>query len=127
VILCRKKEEEYMPRAYSYDLRKKVIEYIESGKKIIEASVVFKISRKVIFDWKKLKKETGDVQIKTGYQKGHSHKITDREGFRKFLESNKDRSSKELAALYYKKVSASTIINMIKKLNYSYKKNFSSC
>ncbi|WP_040614703.1 IS630 transposase-related protein, partial [Rickettsia endosymbiont of Ixodes scapularis] len=29
-----------MPRPYSYDLRKRVIQYIESGKRIIEASQV---------------------------------------------------------------------------------------
>ncbi|EER22173.1 IS630 transposase-related protein [Rickettsia endosymbiont of Ixodes scapularis] len=44
-----------MPSPYSYDLRKRVIQYIESGKRIIEASQVFNISRKVIYDWKKLK------------------------------------------------------------------------
>ncbi|EER21259.1 MULTISPECIES: IS630 family transposase [spotted fever group] len=113
-----------MPSPYSYDLRKGVIQYIESGKRIIEASQVFNISRKVIYDWKKLKKETGDVQLKTGYQKGHSHKITDMEGFKKFLESNKDKSSRELAILYPSKVSARTIINMIRKVGYSYKKTF---
>lgn len=115
-----------MPSPYSYDLRKRVIQYIESGKRIIEASQVFNISRKVIYDWKKLKERTGDVQLKTGYQKGHSHKITDMEVFKKFLESNRDKSSKELASLYPQQVSARTIINMIKKIGYSYKKNFFS-
>lgn len=115
-----------MPKPYSYDLRKKVFQYIESGKTIIEASKAFNISRKVIFDWKKLKNETGSIKPKDSYQKGHSHKITNIEEFKNFLEKNKDKSCHELASLYHKPICSRTIWKTIKKLNYSYKKNFSS-
>ncbi|NEP28251.1 IS630 transposase-related protein [Moorena sp. SIO3I6] len=50
-----------MPKAYSYDLRKKVIEaIIEGGMKKSEVSQLFKISRNTIDLWLKRKAETGD-------------------------------------------------------------------
>ena len=113
-----------IPKPYSYDLRKKVMQTIESGKSVVEISKIFNISRKVIYDWKNLEKETGDFQLKTGYQKGHSHRITDLKEFQKFLYENQDKTSVELAALYPKTIAASTIRRMIRKINYSYKKNF---
>ena len=115
-----------MAKAYSYDLRKKVMEFIKSGGKIIRASEIFNISRKVIFDWKKLERETGGLEAKTGYQKGHSHSIRDIAGFEKFLKDNADKSGKELASLWPGKISGSTILRLIRKLGYSYKKNFLS-
>ena len=114
-----------MPAPYSYDLRKKVIEYLDSGRSVIEARKVFNISRKAIYEWKNLKKETGDIHAKSGYQNGHSHKVKDLQAFENFIKQNKDNTTKELA-FKWGNISASTISNLIRKLNYSYKKNFSS-
>jgi len=50
-----------MAKAYSYDLRKKVIEAIElDGFKKTEASQMFNVSRNTINLWLKRKEETGD-------------------------------------------------------------------
>lgn len=111
-----------MPSPYSYDLRERVIKCIDSGESVMKVSRLFNISRKVIFDWKKLRKLTGDIKYKTGYHKGPAHKITDLEVFRKFIEDNNDKSSKELAQIWPEKVSASTIIKCIRRLGFSYKK-----
>ena len=111
-----------MARAYSYDLRLKVMNFIASGKLIKEASAVFKISRKTINDWKKLKKETGDIKAKSGYHTGHRKIIKDVEGFKKFIEANCDKSSKVLSMLWYQKVCPRTIARLLNKLGYSYKK-----
>lgn len=115
-----------MAAAYSYDLRERVIRFINSGATIVKASQVFNISRKVIHDWRKLQKETGDIKAKLGYQKGHSHSVTDLEAFKKFLEENSDKTGRELANLWPGKISSSTVVRLIKKLGYSYKKNFLS-
>lgn len=47
--------------AYSIDLRERVVEYIEAGKTVKEASRIFKVNQRTILRWRKLKEETGTV------------------------------------------------------------------
>lgn len=115
-----------MARAYSYDLRIRVIKSLTEGKTIKEASSLFSISRKTIIEWKKLKKCTGDVKARSGYHTGHRRIIKDIDGFKKFIESNSDKTTMELSNIWIQKVSASTISRLLNKLGYSYKKNLSS-
>jgi transposase len=112
-----------MARAYSYDLRVKVMKFLEKGT-IKEASKVFSISRKTIIEWKKLKKNTGDVKAKEGYQTGHRSAIKDKdvEKFKKFIEENNGKSIKELAKAWEKPISASAIFRSLHKLGYTHKK-----
>jgi transposase len=52
-----------MPKPYSYDLRKKVLQAIEQdGMKISLVSQLFNISRNTIDLWLKRQAETGDYQ-----------------------------------------------------------------
>ena len=53
-----------MGKAYSYDLRSKVIEAIDRGMKKIEASQTFNISRNTINLWLKKRELTGDYEEK---------------------------------------------------------------
>jgi len=54
-----------MAKAYSYDLRQKVIEAIElDGIKKSEASELFNISRNTIDLWLKRRGQTGDFRAK---------------------------------------------------------------
>lgn len=115
-----------MARAYSYDLRTRVINSLDAGIRIKEAAKLYSISRKTIIEWKKLKKATGDVRARTGYQVGHRRIINDIEGFKKFIELNCDKTTKELAHNWKQKISSSTIARALHKLGYSYKKNFLS-
>lgn len=115
-----------MAVAYSYDLRVRVIKFLDQGKTIKEAAKLYSISRKTIIEWKKLKKQTGDIKAKTNYHTGHRRIIRDIEGFKEFIESNHDKTTKELAHKWKQKVSSSTIARTLHELGYSYKKNFSS-
>ena len=71
-----------MAAAYSYDLRVKVIKFLGSKGTIKEASKLFSINRNTIIAWKKIKKATGDVKAKTGYQVGHRLIIKDTARFK---------------------------------------------
>ena len=51
-----------MAKAYSYDLRAKVIAKITSGEKLKDVSKIFNIVPKTIISWKKLIRETGDYK-----------------------------------------------------------------
>lgn len=115
-----------MARAYSYDLRIRVIKSLEDKVTIAAASKLYSISRKTIIEWKKLKQQTGDVQAKRGYHRGHRRIIKDIERFKEFIESNYDKTTKELANNWNQTVSSSTISRLLNKLGYSYKKNLSS-
>ena len=113
-----------MAVAYSYDLRVKVIKFLESKGTIKEASRLFNINRLTVMAWKKLQKATGDVKANTGYQTGHRLIIKDTARFVRLVEENKDKSSCELAKLWDEPVSSNSVLRLLKKLGYSYKKTF---
>ena len=114
--------------ALSIDLRMRVIEAVDNGVHIDDAAKTFKVSRRVIYNWLELRKETNSLAPKAGYQKGHSHKVTDWESFRKFVEANKHRTVKGMIVEWEKlnndTVSESAMENWLKKIDYTSKKNF---
>jgi transposase len=112
-----------MAKAYSYDLRKKVIEAIElNGMKKSEASVTFNISRNTIDLWLKRKAETGDYQALPHKPPGNNHKILDWEKFRQFVKENGDKTQEEMAELWPEEISARTISRALKKIGFTRKK-----
>ena len=113
-----------MAAAYSYDLRVKVIKFLEDKGTIKAAAELFNINRKTVIAWRKIKKVTGDVKAKTGYQVGHRLIIKDTARFIRLVEEHKDKGSMELARLWHEPVSCKSVLRLLKKLGYSYKKNF---
>ena len=113
-----------MAAAYSYDLRVKVIQFLENKGTIASAAKLFNINRLTVIAWKKIKKATGDVKAKTGYHTGHRLIIKDTVRFIQLVEEHKDKSSEELARLWHEPVSSKSVLRLLKKLGYSYKKNF---
>jgi len=112
-----------MPKAYDYDLRRKVIEAIElNGMKRSEASACFGISRNTIHQWLQLKAETGDVKPKSTEHRGHSHKITDWEKFRSFVVANPDRTQLAMAEFWPDAISDRTISRALKRIGFTRKK-----
>ena len=112
-----------MPAPYAYDLRTRVMDAIVGGMKIAKASRVFQVTRETIYQWKRLRERTGDLQAASHYQKGHSAIIQDDEAFKVFIETHCDKTLADLARLYPVSVSPMTIARKLKQLNYSYKKN----
>jgi transposase len=110
----------------SIDLRKRVIDAINGGMSKAKAARVFQVSRKAIYNWLNLFAKTNSLAAKTGYQKGHSHKITDWETFKAFVEANKHRTVNGMIVEWKKltgiDLSDSTMENALKKINYSCKK-----
>ena len=60
-----------MPKPYSTDLREKLYAQLDSGMSITNASKIFRINRQTIYNWVSIKEETGKLEAKSGYQKGH--------------------------------------------------------
>ena len=112
-----------MPKAYSYDLRCKVIEAIElDGMPPSEASETFHVSRNTINLWQHLKAQTGDLHPKPRQNKGHSHKIKDWNKFKAFVETHPDKTQKELAQLWDEDISDRTISRALQKIGFTRKK-----
>ena len=110
-----------MPGPYSYDLRVRVVAAVENGMKMKEASRTFGLHRDTLTTWLARKEATGDVQAKTGYQRGHSQKITDPEQFQTFLQQQGDATLEHLAAAWGG-VKRMTIWRQLRKLGYTHKK-----
>jgi transposase len=112
-----------MAKAYSYDLRQKVIQAIElDGLKKSEASELFNISRNTINLWFQLKEETGDLKEKPRQGGIKTGKITDWENFREFVSQNGDKTQAEMAQLWEGEISARTISRALQKIGFTRKK-----
>lgn len=118
--------EQKMPKPYSIDLREKLFTQLDSGMSITQASKIFRINRQTIYNWVSIKEETGKLEAKSGYQKGHSHKINDLKQLEQFFLENPDKTLKELSGLWPEKISGWTLGRWIKRLGYTYKKKLFS-
>ena len=115
---------------YSVDLRKRAIDLVDNGKKKSAVARLLNLSRRVIYLWLKRREETGSLKPKTGYQKGHSHRIRDWELFEKFAHKNKGCTTKQMAkqwtTLTGQSTSDSVIERGLKKIGFTYKKKRST-
>jgi transposase len=112
-----------MAKAYSYDLRQKVINAIQlDGMKKSEAAQVFGISRNTINLWLQRQEATGDYQAKpTRPHQTHS-KITDWTQFAEFAKQHGGKTQKQMAQLWGEPISDRTIARALEKLGLSRKK-----
>ncbi len=112
-----------MAKAYSYDLRQKVMQAIErDGMKKSEASEVFNISRNTINLWFQRKAATGDVQAKPRSKANPKRKIQDWEAFRAFAKEHEDKTQAEMAQLWEAEISSRTISRALQTLGLTRKK-----
>lgn len=110
-------------KAYSLDLRKRVVRAAQSGvdkEKIVEQ---FQISMTTINRWCRLEK-IDQLAPKTNWRKGHSQIIKDYAKLAKFVEENNHLTHKEMAAKWGN-ISATRIGVHIRRLGYTKKDRFS--
>jgi len=99
-----------MPSAYSYDLRVRAINAIESGTKASVVANMFKINKDTIYEWIKLKKSSKDVKPKPKVLIRNSRKIRDLDKLKLFIENNKDKTLSELVLLFGSVISRTTFV-----------------
>lgn len=85
-----------------------------------DAANIFNIARRTIYSWFSIQEQTGGLEPKTGFQKGHSHGITDLDKFKKFVDEHADYTQEEMAEHF--SVGSSTIGRALKKIGYARKK-----
>ena len=112
-----------MTKAYSYDLRKRAVDIIKSGMNIKKAVKLLKIGKTSIYKWLAKDRLNESIEPKKNWQKGHSHKITDLEEFKKFAIENAHLTLSEMAKKHPTKPSLETIRKNLKLINFSKKKD----
>lgn len=105
---------------YSLDLRKCVINAVKEGMTQLDASELFNVNPKTIYNWLKLEESTGSLEPITGFQKGHSHGIIDYNAFKEFVDVHPDYTQEEIAENF--SVGSSTVGRTLKKIGYTRKK-----
>ena len=112
-----------MARAYSYDLRQKVIKAIEcDGWKKSEVAFIFQISRNTIDLWLKRRQETGDYRPLSNRPHRTQAKITDWQAFAEFAEKHGEQTQAQMAKLWGEPISPRTISRGLKKIGFTRKK-----
>ena len=112
-------EEKKKVRSYSNDLRKKVIDYIESGNSQRSAAFRFKISATSVNIWWRRYREEGNYQAKKNPGAKPKVDIVKLEEYclknpsTRLIDIGKEFGITDVGALYW-----------LRKLGYSYKKNF---
>ena len=112
-----------MARAYSYDLRRKVIQAIElDGWKKSQAAEIFQISRNTIDLWLKRREETGDYRPSSNRPHQTQAKIRDWQAFEEFANKHGDKTQSQMAQLWAEPISPRTISRGLKKIGFTRKK-----
>ena len=105
---------------YSLDLRTRVVESVKNGMSRSKASMIFRVSRRAIYNWLLLNETTGSLAPKFGYQRGHSHAIMDYSAFQNFIDANPDQTQQEIAQHF--EIGQSSVSRALIKIGYSRKK-----
>jgi transposase len=110
----------------SIDLRQRVIAAVKNGMHVDDAVKIFTVSRRVVYEWLELQRETGSLAPKTGYQKGHSHKIVDWNKFKEFANINRQCSGPQMVVKWKElmgvDMSDDVMYNALKKIGFTSKK-----
>ncbi len=112
-----------MGKAYSYDLRQKVINAIQrDGMKKSEAAQVFQLSRNTIDLWLKRQAATGDYQAQSNRPHRTVNKIRDWSAFTQFVQGRSDCTQAEMAQAWEGELSARTISRALQRIGWTRKK-----
>ena len=101
--------------AYSDDMRRLVLDYVNSGGSKVEAAKRFKVSRNSIYEWLKLGE---DIRSQRTGPKGSR---LDTDALERYYKESPDKKLEPIAQLLG--VNATTVSRNLKKLGYSRKKN----
>ena len=116
--MSRNLEDEKMVKAYSIDLRDRVLKYLESNNDKKLATSLFSIGISTIYRWIKLKKETGSCQAK---KRKFAYKYIDDEKLRKYVDEHPDDFLWEIAQHF--SVTRQGIFYALRRLKITRKKN----
>lgn len=107
--------------SYSFDLRERVVLYVESGGSQVSAANLFSIGERTVRRWISLKKETGSVCPRP-HAGGYPAKI-DLCALKKSVDLDSNKTLVDLGKEF--SVSPVSVWQALQKIDYVYKKNSS--
>ena len=113
-----------MPRAYSVDLRERILKDCDSGLSSEDAARKYSVSIASVYSWRKQRRETGSIAPKE-YRRGQKPKLEPYENeVRQLVADHPDATLVELHALLPNRenVTVPTLHNFLKRLKISWKK-----
>lgn len=115
-----------MPKAYSEDLRVRVLAAYRSGMSVANVCEQFKISRFCVYDWDKLEREKGSLKPQYENCTGRSSTIKPDENFEEFAKIHAYSTLKQMAETWSsankETVSLMAVSRSLKKLGWTHKK-----
>ena len=110
-------------KAYSQDLRDRVISKYKTGKyQIIELAQIFNITRQTISNWLKRYRETMDYNCRYHLQKGRSVKFNDRDKVMEYIERNPNLDGITIGNNVAPGLAMSTFYESLARMKITYKK-----
>jgi transposase len=106
-----------MPKPYSIDLRKRVLQYLEENNDKMKASQLFQVGIATVYRWIKRKKQRGNVEP---LKKKSSYKKIDDQKLIAYVEQNPDHFLSEIAKHF--NLSLQAIFYALKRLKITRKK-----
>lgn len=106
-----------MAKAYSLDLRERVIKYLEKGHDKQSAANFFSVGIATIYRWLRLKKEVGSLQAQ---RRERAYQKIDNERLKEYVEANPDYFLCEIAEEF--SVTEQAIFYALKRLKITRKK-----
>lgn len=101
-------------KAYSQDLRDRVIELYKTKKYTKTAlTKIFKLSYQTVFDWIKRYNESGDYSSKQHIQSGRKPRFTDKKKVLEFLSINPDSQAIDIRNSVAKSIPMSTFYGSV--------------
>jgi transposase len=112
-----------MAKAYSDDLRRKVIARLEGGGQIKTIAEQFGIGTATVQRWWSRWRASGDLAGRQGTQPGHCAKITDLAAFAAYVAANPDKTQAAMGSDWG--VSRMCICRTLRRIGWTYKKRLS--
>lgn len=114
-----------MPRAYSEDLRMRVVAARRSGRSAADVAAAFGVHRNCVYRWDAQERATGSLAA--GYDRvtGRRPKIGDLAKFEAFAKAHAHLTLKQMQARWEDEVSEMTLSRALKRAGWSRKKNTS--
>lgn len=106
-----------MAKAYSLDLRERVVKYVEKGNSAELAATSFSIGIATIYRWLRLKKEAGSLEP---LRRERAYQKIDLEQLKKYVAENPDHFLSEIAVKFG--VTEQAIFYALKRLKITRKK-----
>jgi transposase len=109
-------------RAYSQDLRDRVIGAYKEGLSLDKIAITFKLSLYAIKDWIKRYEEIGDYSSKQALGLGRPRRFSDKEEVLNFIKNNPDADGIAIRDGVAPALPMSTFYDTLKRMNITLKK-----